>query len=466
MPLRAVTGDPPRVSADTTEHHIFSYIVAVSLQRDAHSYSCASRPVTVLSGGLVGDWLLVPQQQGRIMAVRINSAHILAAEPGARLSDSDVVGLTYKVSKAGVASWTLRYRFEGQRREFRIGAASLTASQARTAARKKLHEIADGTDPLAAAAARKEAEAARKARVTVKAFRDTYQKHVQKKPLSKDSDDSIFDRWIIPLLGNVAIADVGREHAQKLHAHVTDAGFKIRANRAHALLSHLLTEAARRGLREAPLPRGVVIKNEENPRQRYLTPVESSRLWKALAAMQEPTKSGRPGVHTDSAQALQLLMLTGCRKREILNLRWAEVDAEASVLRLEDSKTGRRLVQLSPAALAILEARRPAEDSVATCVFPQADTDVPICDVKRAWAAATKAAKLTEVRCHDLRHTLASQAVAAGLSLVEVGKLLGHRSQQTSSRYAHLSDDAARLASDRVAERMTAITGGKLRAVS
>lgn len=395
------------------------------------------------------------------MPVLLTRQIIDEAQPSTRTFDAEVRGLALRVSRQGVKSFVLRYRSSGVRREIAIGSADdLTASQARRHAKAMRDKLAGGIDPLAAKAEKRAAVTAARARKTLREFVEAYKTTVDKKPLTKDSDESLFDKWILPLLGSVPVADIGRQHAQQLHAHVTDAGFKTRANRAHALLSHVITEAARRGLRDAPLPRGIVTKNPETKRERYLSPAESSRLWKALTAMQEPTAKGDPGVHADAAAALKVLMLTGCRKREILNLSWSEVDADASCLRLADSKTGRRVVQLSPAALALLEARRPAEDdpNASRWVFPTADGKGHVADTKRSWEHAIKAAKLPGLRVHDLRHALASQAVAAGLSLVEVGKLLGHRSQQTSSRYAHLSDEGARLASDRVAVRMAAIT--------
>jgi integrase len=392
--------------------------------------------------------------------IRITREIIEGAAAGARISDDVVEGLTLKVSKSGKKSWTLRYRHAGERREYRLGAgAALTASQARDHARKRLNELAGGTDPLAAKVQAKADAAALKARKTVRQFAETYKSTVAKKPLTKDSDESILDKWILPLLGSVAIAEIGKEHAQQLHAFVTDAGFKTRANRSYALLSHMVTEAARRGLREAPFPRGVITRHEEKPRERYLSPAETAKLWKALTAMQRPTKKGRPGVHSDAAAALKVLLLTGCRKREVLNLSWAEVDADSASLRLADSKTGSRVVQLSPAALALLEARRPAEDDAdaSLFVFPRDDGKAPIADCKRAWEAAIKAAELPELRVHDLRHSHAAAGIAAGLSLPEIGRLLGHKSQQTTARYAHVADSVARAAANKVGARMAKI---------
>jgi len=394
------------------------------------------------------------------MPVLLTREIIDAAQPGTRTFDSDVEGLALRVSNDGNKSFVLRYRHAGQRRESVIGkAADLTASQARRHAKALRDKLAGGQDPLEAKARERAEKAALKARKTLAEFAKVYTATVAKKPLTQATDESLLEKWILPLLGKVPIADIGRAHAQQLHSHVTDAGFKIRANRCHALLSHLVTEAARRGLRDAPLPRGVVTKNAEKPRERYLSPTEAARLWAALQAMRQPTKKGRPGIHADTAVALEVLLLTGCRKREVLNLRWAEVDKEAACLRLEDSKTGSRVVQLSPAALALLDARRPAEDdaSASAFVFPKDDGASPVADCKRAWAVAIKQAKLPELRVHDLRHSHAAMAITAGLSLPEVGKLLGHKSSQTTARYAHVADAVARAAADRVGARLEEI---------
>ncbi len=389
------------------------------------------------------------------MALLITREVIEAAAPETRTFDSKVEGLALRVRRTGAKSWVLRYRHAGQRREYVIGSADdLTASQARIHARKLRDRLAGGEDPMAAKSGKRTAAAALRARQTVLEFADTYKKTVAKKPLTKDSDESILDKWILPLLGSVAIADIGREHAQQLHTFVTDAGFKIRANRSYALLSHMVTEAARRGLRDAPLPRGVITKNEEKPRERYLSPAETAELWKALTAMQGT--ASRPGTHADAAAALKVILLTGCRKREVLNLSWAEVDKDGACLRLADSKTGRRVVQLSPTALSLLEARRPAKDDAGASlfVFPRHDGEAPIADCKRAWAAAIKAAKLPELRVHDLRHSHAAAGITAGLSLPEIGRLLGHKSSATTARYAHVSDAVAREASNTVAAEM------------
>ena len=74
----------------------------------------------------------------------------------------------------------------------------------------------------------------------------------------------------------------------------------------------------------------------------------------------------------------------------------------------------------------------------------------------RAWIVARSYAGLDDVRLHDLRHSYASLAAGRGVSLQMIGKLLGHRSPQTTARYAHLARDAAAAVNDELGAAMTA----------
>ena len=171
------------------------------------------------------------------------------------------------------------------------------------------------------------------------------------------------------------------------------------------------------------------------------------------------------GAHQGSAQALKLLILTGCRKNEIVRLAWSEVDEDAACLRLGDTKTGRRVVQLPTDALAILAARK-AQKRCAW-VFPNEASDGARNNIEMGWRAARDASELPGVRVHDLRHSFAANAIAAGLSLSQLGKLMGHKAAATTARYAPVSDAVARAAADKVALRFGEILAAKdgLRAV-
>jgi integrase len=155
--------------------------------------------------------------------------------------------------------------------------------------------------------------------------------------------------------------------------------------------------------------------------------------------------------------AVRLLIFTGCRLREVLNLRWREVDLERGLLLLPDSKTGAKAVVLSAPALDILKKL----DRVGDYVIASTDPQKPRADLQRPWAQITKHAKLDGLRIHDLRHSFASVGAAGGLGLPIVGKLLGHKDASTTQRYAHLADDPLRRGANTIAKSIKAALDGK-----
>ena len=116
------------------------------------------------------------------------------------------------------------------------------------------------------------------------------------------------------------------------------------------------------------------------------------------------------------------------------------MDLGRGLLFLPDSKTGQKTVILNRSAIEILEPM----DRTDRYVIPGAIPDQPRHDLKRPWTHIRAAAKLEDVRLHDLRHTHASIGAMAGFGLPIVGKLLGHASSMTTQRYAHIADDPAR----------------------
>jgi integrase len=144
--------------------------------------------------------------------------------------------------------------------------------------------------------------------------------------------------------------------------------------------------------------------------------------------------------------AIRLLALTGARLREILTLRWQDVDPENARLFLQDSKTGRRTILLPPAARVLLaKASRDGE-----FVVPGEQPNRARADLNRPWRRIRKAADLDDVRIHDLRHSFASVGASSGLGLPIIGALLGHRVSQTTARYAHLHNDPLLQAVERI----------------
>jgi integrase len=104
-----------------------------------------------------------------------------------------------------------------------------------------------------------------------------------------------------------------------------------------------------------------------------------------------------------------------------------------------------------------------AQQRLADCVFPGAHGG-PLGSVDKIWRSVRDAAGLPGLRLHDLRHSFASNIVNAGGSLPIIGALLGHRSSQTTARYAHLADDPVRAVANRTAARIAAAMKGGIAA--
>ena len=146
------------------------------------------------------------------------------------------------------------------------------------------------------------------------------------------------------------------------------------------------------------------------------------------------------------ADIIRLLLLTGCRKGEIVGLRWSEV--HDGMIALADSKTGPRTVPLSSGARAVLD-RQPRNGS--PFVFPSLINPArPRNPGLSLWYRIRGEAGIQDVRLHDLRHTWASHAVMNGVPVPVVSRMLGHSNVQMTLRYAHLADRDTKAAAERV----------------
>jgi len=164
------------------------------------------------------------------------------------------------------------------------------------------------------------------------------------------------------------------------------------------------------------------------------------------------------GVELSSAiLAARLLILTGCRLGEIMTLKWDYIDFDERVLRLPDSKTGKKIVHIGAPAVEYLRDAQRIDGN--PWVIPGTLTGKPLSDLQPFWQRVRARAGVKDVRIHDLRHTFASTAVASGQGLPMIGKLLGHTQVQTTARYAHLAADPVRSAADAVASSLRETLG-------
>ena len=199
------------------------------------------------------------------------------------------------------------------------------------------------------------------------------------------------------------------------------------ANRAFEILRSMMFRAEDWELRERNSnPCLGIKKNPRNSIARFLDADELARLGRALDAR-----------WPEAIAAIRLLTLTGCRRSEVLNLRWCDIGE--AVLKLADSKTGPRAVPLGEAARAHIGAL-PGTRDPDTFVFARYAEGRGAYSLATCWRTVCADANLGRLRLHDLRHTAASQAVMSGENLPLVGKLLGHRRHRTTAGYAHLAD--------------------------
>ena len=253
---------------------------------------------------------------------------------------------------------------------------------------------------------------------------------------------------ILPALGRIPLASLEGAQAAALHRglHETPAA----ANAALRVLSSMFEAAGDWGLLpEGTNPCRAVVKYPVRRRERFLTEAEFERLGLALDALE-----AEGGASACAVAAIRLLMLTGCRKSEVLGLRWEDVALGESELRLADSKTGARVVSLPPAAAGLLAAlpRLPGNP----WVFPGRKPGARLSGLDHVWRKVLARAELDDVRIHDLRHSYASRALALGEGLSVIAKLLGHSHIQTTARYAHLARDTVREAAERIAQSIAA----------
>ena len=353
----------------------------------------------------------------------------------------DLPGFGVRVYPSGARVYVVQSRGPQGPKRVTVGRHGVvSASQARRRAALLIARIKAGEAPAPAL------PAAARGGPTVAALAARYLREhaaLRCKPRTAEAYRRTIGKHILPALGGLPLAALGRGQVAALHdaLRATPAA----ANAAVDTLSRMLNQAEAWGMApEGGNPCRFVPRYKERKRERFLTEAEFRRLGRALRALEA---EGR--LSTRGAAALRLLMLTGCRRNEIATLRWEDVRLEARELRLPDSKTGPRIVPLSPKAAAVLTALPRVAGS--PWVFPGRKPGARISNLNEHWSRVRAHAGLPDVRLHDLRHSFASRALALGEGLPAIGRLLGHAQAETTARYVHLARDSVAAAATRIA---------------
>lgn len=372
--------------------------------------------------------------------------------------DEELKGFGLRVQPGGALSWVIMYRTtEGRRlRKHTLGSArKMTPDEARKEAKRKLALVDQGSDP---AADKKAAHAA----MSVSELCDLYLKTVdgQIKPSTLKMDKSRIECHVKPLLGrrsvrsltiddierfqlDIAAGKTAKPREGKGRAGLRTGGRGVAA-RTVGMLGTILEFARRRSV-ITDNPARAVKKFETGKNKRFLSIDEIARLGKAMREAETENKTG--------IAAIRALLMTGCRREEILGLPWEWLDTKGNCLRLGDSKTGYQIRPLGRAAVQHLKAqKKPYEEC--QWVFPADRGDGRFIGLPRVLERLCKTAKLEGVTVHVLRHSFASVAAELGFSELTIAGLIGHSTGGVTARYAHVPDSALLSAADAVSQRI------------
>ena len=388
--------------------------------------------------------------------------------------DDELPGFGLRIFASGKRSYLIQYRAAGRTRRYTIGLHGIwTAEMARQEAKVQLGRVAQGDNPSEERLLDHQA-------ITVKELCALYLKDLEaglilgkggrpKKAGTIVSDVGRIKRHIIPLIGNRRVKDLVKADIAKVlkdvmagKTAVTVKTKKLRgksivrggagtATRTVGLLGGILTYAMEAGIITSNPAHGIR-KPKDNVRGRRLTEAEYRTLGEMLRKAAENEK------YAMTVEIIRQIALTGCRRSEMINLKWAEVDTDGSCLRLADSKEGASIRPIGLPVVEYLEARR--EEPTGTYVFPGQGEDNAFGSFPNHWRKIFRDSPLADVTAHVLRHSFASIANDLGFTEVTIAALVGHSKGSVTSNYIHTLDTALIMAADTISGYIQGLLDG------
>jgi len=391
------------------------------------------------------------------------------------ISCSSLSGFTLRVLPSGKKIYYIRCRTEsGKDRRVRIGATTeISFADARRMAATRLNGV--GGSSNGGAESLKPSSRRRHSAASSPLFEDFAERFLREhvEVHLKTSSQRVYGQFIktrlIPSFGPRRLDEIDFADVARFHASYSDTPYA--ANLSLRVLSSIYSRAIEWGVLKRgfmPPTRGIK-KFKMRSRERFLTPRERARLERFL----EQAIQGRHRLSWHAVAAIRLLSMTGMRRDEVLDLTWDMVDFRHRCFRLPDSKTGQKIVPVSQRALDLIrECRQKWKDcrhepKPPYVIYSRNGKRLLSCSLTKTWCTRVRdrIPGFQDVRLHDLRHSMASDAIMAGVPLAVVGKILGHRKPETTARYAHIADSVLSDAVEKVSDAMqrNAKTGRRTR---
>lgn len=379
--------------------------------------------------------------------------------------DTNLEGFGIRVAESGRKTWSVYYRFHGQRRRLSLGTfPAVSLADARERARKALSKVANDVDPLAEKIQIRQAG-------TLGELSTLYLERHAKKKKSRHNQEWMINRHLLPRWRHVKARDISREDVRTLIENITDGGAPILANRVHALISKMFNFAIGRDWRTDNPCQGIE-KNKETSRDRVLSDDEIKKIWDALE-QEDPF-----------CQALfKLRILTAQRGGEIRRMKWEDVDLDSGewVIPASDAKNGvAHSVPLNQQAVETLNTLRKWQqerlDTInagrkkkkkeakkfSEWVFPSPRGDDSPFDWEQKITKHLRDASGVDFRPHDLRRTVGTLLTKhCKVDRFILKRILNHVDNDITAVYdRNRYDDQKRLALDTWGRRLKSIIEG------
>jgi integrase len=399
------------------------------------------------------------------MAEKLTSKIVKTVDPPCTLWDTEVKGFGLRAHAGGAKSFFINYRIEGREGRHTIGRyPTWSVEAAREEAKAWRHRIDRGEDPARDKRERREA-------ATVQDLIDRYiGEHL---PTKSGRPDRIKDEMkmlneIGERLGkNSKVADIHDGDIENMHRKITETGRPVRANRILAVTSKMFSLSLRSKAGENQPWRNQaqgnpckgIRRNAETAREHFFSPAELARISDALAAYDGSAEGNT--YKGSAADCIRLIMLCGCRPAEAQLATWDQFDTEPGFWKKPAATTKQRKehkLAIGAAVIELIERRRRHRKLGDRYLFPGQKLGEPLKQLWHCWRFVQNHAGIGRARIYDLRHSYASVGAAGGVSLVIIGKLLGHSTARSTQRYVHLADDPMREAAEKITK---VITGAK-----